>query len=199
MTTRCTCCGIGVSGQRAVIRRCIVCDQCDRLHGDELVATCGRMVRAGQLTPGHVLARVMMDDAHLAGMIEYRDDPDGMTVTAWVPVPVPRWRVVIGRAWARGEAPDISRIVGSVLDRYLPGPASRANLDGIAQDITDALGAIDPNVLNCKVGCKVDQLDPQHLIIEVQTKTAAAPGMVDVLAPDVELPADIMSRPRGSA
>lgn len=196
---QCRCCGVPVYETRATLRRCMVCDLCDRRHGDELQQHVVALVRAGQITPYHAVARMLLDDALISGALQLIDNGDG-TAYAWIPhPPVERWMVVAARAYARNGQPDVQAVVDAVLGRYLPGPATRANLDAIARDLRRALHHIDQNVVNVEVDCKRDALDPQHLLITVECRTADAPGTVTVTAPDAAIPADILSRPRGQA
>lgn len=195
---RCKCCGIPIDGPRVAIELCVVCDRCDRRHGAALEQACIAAVRAGLLSPWHALCRMMIDDALLTGGLALVVDGRGMA-RPLVPDCPDRWMVVICRAWARQEQPQLDDIVGAVLGRYIPGPATRANFDAIARDLQRALSTIDENVLSVEVDSKIDTLDPEHLIINIQARTPATPGMVTITAPDVELPADIMTRPRGLA
>lgn len=198
---RCRCCGVDVGdGPRRALHRCILCDWCDGRHGDELqlyVAARAR-ARAGTTTAWAAIGRMLVDDAAMAGMLNFKV-LDGDTVRPWIPAPVPRWRVLIGRALARDEVPDLSMLVQVALAPYIPGTATRETLAALSRDLSAAFALFDPNVIDVEVDSARDVLDPHHLIISVKARTATAPGMVTVAAPDVEIPADIMTRPRGSA
>lgn len=198
----CRCCGVRIGpGPRVAIRRCIVCDMCDRRHGDELQIHVMSLLRAGQLEPGHALARMMFDDAHLAGMLEVRrPDPDRPEVHPWVIAAVPRWRVVVGRALARDELPDIGLMVRVALARYLGQRNTAAVRAEISRELTEAMVMVDPNVLSVEVSTEAEMLDPEGIRIELTARTAR-PGMMTVGpgAEDVDIPDDIMLRPRGQA
>ena len=199
-TAQCRCCGVMVYDKCALRRLCMVCHSCDRRHGDELQEHVIAVVASGQITPYHAIARMMIDDALLCRVLELHSDGQG-TATAWVPhgcVPE-RWQVVAARAIAMGSVPDIQAVVDAVLGRHLPGQATRAKLDAIARDLREALHSIDPHIVSVEVDSKRDALDPENLIITIGGTRAEAPGTVTVTEPDVEVPADILSRPRGQA
>lgn len=183
-----------------------MCDVCDRRHGDELQLQVMALVRAGQITPGRALARMLLDDAHLAGMLEVRTFVDsavtgGIEVLPWIPVAVPRWRVIVGRALALGELPEIALLVQVTLARFMGLYSTPGVLAELKRDLSDAMSTVDPNVLDVEVTTEMGRIDPGHLKIIVTTRTAAGPGMVAVApgAEDVEIPADILRRPRGQA
>lgn len=200
---RCQCCGLPVPLERREIARCAVCDLCDHLHGDALQIYVGRQVMAGQITPYHGLARMLVDDAMMAGELqlvpEVNLEARTWTLRPWILRPIDRWRVVVGRALAVDLAVDVSLLLSVILARHIPGRSDRGTLDAIARELREAFAVIDPNVVDVEVDCKRDVLDPEHLLINISTKTAAAPGMISLADPDIELPADIMSRPRGQA
>lgn len=199
--TPCRCCGIKLEGERAKIRRCILCDLCDRRHGDELQAHVTALLSARPpIDLWHAVARMLTDDAHLAGllaMVAVEDDAGVVTAWPYVIDFVPRWRVVIGRALARDEMPDVSEVLGAVLARYLPGRNSQALRDAISRDLTDAMCMVDPSIVTCEVTCDQDALDPEHLLIHV---TGREPTLGQaVMAPEVGIPDSVMRGPRGQA
>lgn len=163
------------------------------------------LLRADQLTWSHALARMMLDDAHLAGMLELhavpREDPNVADVEPWVSVPVPRWRVVIGRALALDQVPDVGEVVRAALSPFWGLRSSTAIMNEIRRSMTAALVMMDPNIVDVEVATSMNAVDPEEIKIVVLTKTAAAPGMVSIApgAEDVQIPADIMTRPRGQA
>lgn len=202
----CKCCGIPIdpADPRAEWRRCAVCDRCDRRHGDELQIHIWALLNAGQISRGHAFARMLIDDALLTGNLELRPEHDEhgnelQTATLWITRPPRRWEVVVGRACARNEVPEVGLVVEVTLARYIPGPASPENMQGLADELTTAFCFMDDNVLSVDVSTERVILDPQHLIIRINTKTAAAPGMITTFGADAELPDDIMQRPRGQA
>jgi hypothetical protein len=197
---RCKCCGFPVQGARAAIELCVVCDHCDRRHGDALQLHVMQLLRARQISVGHALARMLIDDAHLAGeLMLIQRDPAVPIAVPWIAQPVKRWRVVTGRAFARDEPVEMELLVGVILGRYIPGKATRENLDELRRDLIEAFTTLDDNVVDIEVDCTRDVIDPAHLIINIHTKTAAAPGMTAIVDDQVELPDDIMARPRGQA
>ena len=195
---RCRCCGISIAGTpREQIRRCPICDICDRRHGDELQLHCVELVRTGQITPWHAIGAMLIDDAHVCGMLMMAMQPGDRTLYIGVPVAPPRWRVVIGRALARDEVPEVDLVIKVVLGKHLPGRGTPERLAAIAADLRDALQIMDPSIESVDVTTERDMLDPEHLKILLTARTPAL-GTV-VTGADVELPADIMSRPRGQA
>lgn len=198
--TPCRCCGIKLEGERAKVRRCILCDLCDRRHGDELQAHVTMLVRDHRLGFWHAVTRMLVDDAHLAGLlaiVAVEDDHGVATAWPFVCEFVPRWRVVIGRALALGELPDVGRVLDAVLGRYLPARNSQALRDAISRDMTDAMCMVDPTIVTCEVSCDQDAFDPEHLRILVTSRESTL-GQT-VMAPEVEIPDSVMRRPRGQA
>lgn len=196
----CRCCGIQLQGEREKLRRCILCDMCDRRHGDELQAHVTALVRAGQIGFWHAVTRMLVDDAHLAGMLAItavEDDHGVVSAYPYVIDFVPRWRVVLGRALALNEIPDVGQVLGAVLGRYLPARNSQALREAISRDLTDAMRMVDPTIITCEVTCDQDALDPEHLRINV-TGRAPTLGQI-VMAPEVEIPDSVMRGPRGQA
>jgi len=211
LDVRCRCCGVLLApGPRAEIRRCILCDLCDRRHGDELQLHVMGLVRAGRITWGHALARMLIDDAHHAGMLGMVVENGALTATLTVPEPVPRWRVVIGRAISRGELPELNLVLKVTLARYIGKRATLAVREEMRRELCEALSTLDDSITDITVSCHLDTIDAEHLMIEITGKRAtlgavafdASAGGADAAklgAPAPELPADIMSRPRGQA
>lgn len=181
----CRCCGTVTVNAEVARRLCTLCQRCDRRHGDELQHHVARLVRSGQIDAYHGLARMMIDDANLCARLAFVGDP--MAATLWIPEAPRRWEVVVGRALALKQAPDLSLILQVTLARFVPGLATPERMQELANELTSALAFIDPNVLSVDVASRRDM------------RTAAAPGMVTVCAPDVEIPEDVMTRPRGQA
>jgi hypothetical protein len=183
----CRCCGVIQVGLRAELRRCVLCDSCDRRHGLEREALVMALFAVGRLNMWEAIGQLAIDDAHHAGMLMFRGTRDSADL--WVPRPVPRWAVVIGRALARQEQPAAGDVVAAMMQRYVPGPASA--LPELRAELTAALQAFDPDVLGVEVTCERDVLDPGHMLINILHRTAAGP--------EVEIPTDIGRRPRGQA
>lgn len=196
-TPQCRCCGVPVDGMRAQVRVCAICDRCDGKHGDELQALLLHGVQTGQVKPGMALCRALVDDAHLTGRIVFVGDINNATIT--IPDPPPRWFVVCGRAAAKNTLPDMHSVIGAVINRHIPGRCSRATLDAIAAELKEALHFVDDSVMDVTVASKIDALDPQHLIIQVNAKAPVMGMVIDKNAGEVEIPADILSRARGQA
>lgn len=196
---RCRCCGIQVYGTRAQVRVCPICDKCDGLHGDKLQETVTKLVGSGQMDPGLALCRSLIDDAQLAGAIVFVDAGPGVGHIIDIPRPPARWETVIARATCRGDLPEMFAVVDAILKRYIPGKCTRATLDAIQGDLLQALACLDPSVLTVTVNSERDMLDPEHLIIQVQTTTPAMGAVIGKGAEDVVIPDDIMLRARGQA
>ncbi|HSR79075.1 MAG TPA: hypothetical protein VLN57_21055 [Xanthobacteraceae bacterium] len=197
---RCHCCGIRLEGERAAIRRCILCDMCDRRHGDELQVHVTALVRNGVIDLWHGVTRMLVDDAHVAGLLAIVAVEDaGGLVSGWPTVLefVPRWRVMIGRARARDELPDVTLVLNAVLARYLPAQNSHALRTAISIDMTDAMCLIDPSIVSVDVTCEQDALDAEYLMINV---IANVPTLGQTaMAPDIQIPDSVMRGPRGQA
>jgi hypothetical protein len=196
----CRCCGIRLEGPRAQLRRCILCDLCDRRHGIELQAHVIELVASGQLGLWHAITRMLVDDAHLAGllaMVAVKDEQGVVSVWPRVLESPPRWRVVIGRALARNEIPAVSEVLDAVFARHLPGRNSQALRDAISRDLTDAMCMIDPSIVNVEVRCDQDAFDPEHFKIYI---TGLEPTLGQtVMTPEVEIPEGVARGPRGQA
>lgn len=147
----------------------------------------------GRLTMWEAIGLLVVDDAHHSGMLTLRGSWNSADL--WVPRPVPRWAVVIGRAIARQEEPAAGDVIAAVMARYVPGPANA--LPELRAELTAALQAFDPDVLGVEVSCEQDVLNPGHMLINILHRTAVGPAVT--LSPEVEIPADIGRRPRGQA
>lgn len=167
------------------------------MHGAKLQHVLTAVVREGKLDPGVALARSIMDDAQLTGRIVYMRREDG-SADVTVPDPPERWRVVVARALARNELPDLQSVVAAVLDRWLPAPYSSALGERIAADLLPALRVIDPSIFGVDIDCHRDVADPEHLIIKVNASTPTL-GAALVDTRDVAIPDYVMRTPRGSA
>jgi hypothetical protein len=198
----CECCRCRITGPREALRRCALCDLCDGFHGDRLQIRVMVLMASRQITPGHALARMLFDDAHHAGMLELHPDPQPgqpMAHRVWIPSAVPRWRVVIGRAVARGEPPDLGLIMQVIVARYQPARPTPDLLTTIALELGSALKMLNPYVSEVQIGSTNDtELAPEHLIVNYVARDPDPPSeVVNLVA--AEIPDDIMSRPRGSA
>lgn len=176
---------------------CIGCDRCDGLHGARLQHVLTEVVKAGKLDPGTALARSLIDDAQLTGRAVYTRRDDG-TADLTIPDPPERWRVVVARALARNELPDLQSVVDAVLRRWLPAPFSFSLGERIAADLLPALRVIDPSIFGVEIDCHRDIADPEHLIIKVNASTPTL-GAALVDTRDVAIPDYVMRTPRGSA
>lgn len=197
---RCKCCGTAaISEHRAQLAGvCAMCDQCDKCHGDTLQARLVQAAATGQIDPSMGLARMMIDDANLCGRLVYVGDWNAATIE--IRNPPERWEVVIARSLARNEMPDVHSVVDAVLRRRLPAPYGEQLLEDLARDLKLALSVIIPDIVDVKVQSERDIVDPEHLKILIQGKAPVlGVQLAAVAGADVEIPADIMSRPRGSA
>lgn len=194
---RCRCCGIGVDGPRAQFRVCVGCDKCDELHGARLQAVLYMAVRDGKLAPYTAIARAMIDDAQLTGRAVYIARNDG-TADVFIPNPPPRWLVMAARALCRNEQPDLQTLVDAVLARYIGGRNEPALMAEMRLELRDALQFVDPSIMDVEVTATMTHMDPGNLRIEIKARTPTLgtnmPG-----AADVDIPPDILSRPRAEA
>lgn len=187
-----------MAGPRAQFRVCVGCDQCDELHGDKLQGILAVAVRDRRIDPYAALARLLIDDAQLTGRTIYIPRADGGLADIYIPDPPPPWLIVCGRAIARGSMPDMQSVVNAVLVRYIPGTSSPHRMAALRLELRDALQFIDPEIMDVEVTTTQDVLDPGNLRIEIKAKTPTL-GSVMAGATDVDIPADILSRPRAEA
>lgn len=198
-TSTCRCCGCPVHDQRAAIRRCIVCDLCDRRHGDELQAIILDLLSRGEIDPGLALARMMLDDAHHAGMLHAIVDTDGRTAQLRIPVPVPRWRVYAGRQKLADRPIEAQVIVDLAVAPYWGLRPTDHVLAKISADITAAMTFLGLVVDGVSITPTSDHLGPGMLAIHISAHDRPDPEQVITPAPEVEIPDDIMQRARGQA
>lgn len=196
---KCKCCGltmIAPPAERALSGLCPICDHCDRRHGDALQLAVSRARARNLITWDQALGRMMVDDAWLAGMLTFRLLDDG-TYAPWIPMAVPRWRVVVGRAQALGEPPDIALAIAVTVAKYQPGRASYDVLQDIRDDVLAMAQCLDPDVVDVIVRSKNGGIRPDDLNIEVASRKSTIFGVE--VSPDAAIPDDILSRPRGQA
>lgn len=195
---RCRCCGIPVTGPRAQFRVCIGCDLCDELHGDKLQGILAMAVRDGKIAPYTALARLLIDDAQLTGRAVYIEREAGGVADLRIPKPPLPWLIVCGRSLARGQTPDVKSVVDAVLVRYIPGSSAPHRMAELCLELRDALQFVDPDIMDVEVTTTRDVIDPGNLRIEIKARTPTL-GSVVANATDVDIPADILSRPRAEA
>lgn len=197
----CRCCGVPLDGAQPVrlqLRVCVMCDRCDGMHGEALEQRIRALVAAGKISGDHGVCRAILDDAQLTGRIVLSPDGEG-TANALVLDPPERWRVLIARCLCRRELPDVTTVVQSILERWLPANNSTKLLEAIRKDLIGALQLIDPDIMDVQLEGARDVLDPAHLIIKVQAKQPVLGIKLGAHADPDLIPADIMSRPRGTA
>lgn len=191
LQSQCRCCRVPVEGIRAKVRVCPLCDECGGLHGLALEAAVRERVASGQMSAWYGVGVMALDDANAAGMLRFVGDPREASIH--VPEPVRRWQVVAGRAVLAGELPAIDEIIGACLAPYVPGPKTDATMQALADELTTAMRWIDPEVLHVDISCALDVIDPQHLIIQVSTRTPAMPGAANMPgADDVVIPDHVL-------
>lgn len=184
---------MGPARQKAGV--CPVCDICDGVHGSARHAQVMTLHARGILTTWDAIACVAFDDAWLAGKALIID---GDFV---IPRAVKRWEVVIGWARCRKCDPPFDALVDAALAPYLGMPNVQRVRDLISEDIKQAMCTADPNIVDVKCETQSSAEIRDEINIKIQCKAPVLSVMfdagTDVLPPDV--PADIMSRPRGSA
>jgi hypothetical protein len=197
----CRCCGVGnLQGVRARLRVCLGCDDCDGLHGDALQAILVKATADRKMSGDAALARALIDDAQLTGRAVYFENPPGSgQADMRIPDPPPRWLVVCARALCRKELPDMHSVVGAVLGRFMGLRSSQTVLEAMRVELQAALSFIDASIFDVQIDTKVDVLDSQHLIIQVQAKTPALGAVVTPGTENVEIPPDILLRKRAEA
>lgn len=197
----CRCCGAAVVGERAKIRRCIVCDRCDRRHGDELQAIVTDLVTRGEMPWDHALARMLLDDAHYAGMlIVIQNEQNPGMANLWIERPVPRWRVYVGRARAAGQSFELQTVIDLVIWRHMDRRNTAEARAEITAEVREALTFLGAELSTLEVSASGDVLDPGHLMLRIEGRVPPPPepGAV-VFEQEAEMPADIMQRTRGQA
>lgn len=193
----CGCCGIPLfNSPRARLRRCEVCDQCDKIHGDALQFRVAQLVTAGKLDPGQAMTRMLIDDALVTGRLEFVGDAHAAMIN--IPKPPRRWEVAIGRAICRGEQPDLHSAIGAVLGEYFGRVWSNELRAKIERDVAEVLHVFDDSITGVDIDIDADVFDPEHAIIKVTATTPSLGATFDADAAGA-IPADILSRPRGEA
>lgn len=196
----CRCCGAAVVGERAKVRRCIVCDRCDRRHGYELQAIAVDLVSRGEMDPGHALARMLLDDAHHAGMlIVIQDERDPRMASLWIEHPVPRWRVYIGRQKLAEQPLDVQTVVDLAMIPYAGLAPSPTVIADMRTQIAVALRFLGMTVRSVAITPVADRIGPGHVNINIEAEQAPEPDQVITPAPEIAIPDDIMQRTRGQA
>lgn len=191
----CRCCGVPVEGLRRKFRVCPMCDACDGVHGDALQARCAALVASGQISPWLALTRMIVDDALLCGRLVFIGDPHAALIV--VLNPPKRWEVVVCRALCKSELPELQVVIDAVLGAFMGHDASPPVLEALRAEMIQAMHAVDPSLFDVEVIAERDPLDPEHVRINVSAKTPGLPAAYE--AADVDMPADILSRPRGLA
>lgn len=198
---KCSCCGVMHRAQGVC---CICAATCHvnapHQHGDELQQRTEHSVRLGRLEPYHGMALMMLDDALLAGRLQLVPCPEG-GVMPHIPVPVPRWLVVFGRALALGQQPDPQAVLQASVTRYLDVEATPENREALRRDLATAAMALGmPEERAATIRCSFDEVtgmatmrvgDGESMQLAIHRRPA--------LGFTVTIPADIMSRPRGQA
>lgn len=194
----CRCCGVAIVGDatRLQVRVCVDCDQCDELHGAQLQGVLLKAVSDGKLAPYTAVARAMMDDAQLTGRIVHVVINGRADIT--IPNPPRRWEVMAARSMVRGELPDLQTLVDAVLGCYIPGRNTPDRMAAMRLELRDALQFVDPSIMDVEVSTVMDALEPGNLRIEIKARTPTL-GTEMPGAPDVNIPADILTRKRAEA
>jgi len=200
----CRCCGIPLVPGTPYAQHtcCAVCFACTRVHGDALQAKIVEAVGAGRLDPYRGLLMAIVDDALLTGQLVLVQDhaPDGTPLATGSPLIIRaprRWEVVAARALARGQAPDVQAVIDAAMRPHWPGPPTEERIAAMKIEIRDALAFVTPHALEVDVVAEPDPTDPGSVSVSVKVR-GADPATIQVLD-DVELPDDIMLRPRGQA
>lgn len=196
----CRCCGAAVIGERIKIRRCIMCDRCDHRHGDELQAIVIDLVRRGEMEPGLALVRMLIDDAHHAGMlIVIQDEQDPRMANLWIEHPVPRWRVYAGRKTLAEQPIDVQLIVDLALLRWSGMRLTPEVVAGMRAEISVALRFMGLDVQSVTIAPAADTVRPGQVSVNIEAREAPDPEQVVAPVPEVVIPDDIMQRTRGQA
>lgn len=193
----CRCCRVPVFGMRQRFRVCPVCDLCDERHGHVLHAELIRRVHAGTIDPYLVVAVSAFDDAWLAGKMVI----DANTGLARVLECPKRWEVCIAWCRAARQPVALASVLEAVLAPFMGSPNTEHVREQIAREMRIALCTADPNLADVTIeSIKGDTIDRDEIVIRAIAKTPEPPLAVNVgNGPAVELPPDILSRPRGQA
>lgn len=205
----CGCCGIprlhyGLGCPAPMCRRCVLCHMCRGRHGDAFENDVIAAWQAKMIPTWQAIAAMLVDDGHYTGALKI--EPGGCACgkpTCTKPGyrvirPVKRWEVVVARAIARNTIPDLAHLVSMTLAPHMGGPNLPHVRAAIERDLCEALSAVDPDVVGIEVACAPSVIAVDEIAINIVKRTATMPAMIDT-APDVPVPLDIFSRPRGSA
>ncbi len=193
-TITCSCCGVPVFGKlRQRARVCSVCDICDTVHGHARHQQVITLIARGVLTAWDGIACCAFDDAWLAGKAEITEAGDFV-----IPRAVKRWEVVIGWARCRRVDPPFDALVGAALAPYLGLPNVQRVRDLISDDIKQALCTADPEIVDVMVSTQPHSSISEEIDIKIQAKAPILSIVFEGSLPQ-DLPADILSRPRGQA
>lgn len=199
----CRCCRVPVvAGAHLFFRVCPICVKCDERHGMALHHEICKRLEAGKIDPYLALAVSAFDDAWICGKMTI----DGVTGLVSVKECPKRWEVVI--AWARvlRQPTDMNAVIGAVLAPFMGLPNVPHVHAQIAAEMKLALCTADPTLADVVVeatsaGPAVIARD--EIVIRATAKAVIEPEpggkVIPFKAPEVELPPDILSRPRGSA
>lgn len=192
----CGCCGVPLFGPRRALRRCEICDRCDKLHGDALQERIAQQLAAGTLDPGLAMVRSLVDDAQLCGRLVFVGDPSAADIM--IPNPPRRWEVAICRAICRGEQPDMQSAIGAALAPFFARRWCAELRAAVERELLEVLHMFDDSIVHVDVEIEGDKLDPECVNIKV---TAMTPSLGTTFDADGAgaIPADILSRPRGEA
>lgn len=194
----CRCCRVPVFGMRQRFRVCPICDMCEERHGVVLHMELVRRVQAKTIDPWLVIAVSAFDDAWLCGKMEI----DGVTGLARSRECPKRWEVVIAWARAARQPVALTGIIEAALAPFLGKPNIPAVRDEIGREIKMALCTADPNLVDVIVESMGPSAQIAHDEIQIRAvaKSPSPPLAQNVGGgPEVALPPDILSRPRGQA
>jgi hypothetical protein len=187
----CKCCNIRVGGNPINMRDqcCSLCRICDGMHGPALYARVSKLVALGRIDGNHGIAAVAMDDAWFAGEVVI--SPDGTFIITKAPK---RWEVVA--AWGKlGAQVTLNDVMNAAIAPYLRTRGTPEIVEAAKRDIRDALHAVGPDLQDIDI---VVETVGDELVFKVTSKVPVGDA-TKTMTPDVEVPADILSRPRGSA
>lgn len=194
----CRCCRVPVFGMRARFRVCPICDMCDERHGVALHMELVRRVHAGTIDPWLVIAVSAFDDAWLCGKMEI----DGVTGLCRSRECPKRWEVVIGWARCAKQPVNLTGILEAVLAPFMGRPNVESVREEAQREMRLALCTADPNLVDVEITSMGSgpNLERDEITIRATARTPAPPLAQNVGGgPEVELPPDILSRPRGQA
>ena len=184
----CRCCRMEITQGR-----CPLCAMCDGKHGPRRRQTIERAVRNGWLPPDQALAMCLLDDAWLAGRATI--DRDGTFI---IDRPVKPWEVVI--AWGKHHRvqPSLEMLTQAALAPYMGLRGTSSVMRDLEADMSDALHAGEPTITEVRISSRSDgSLERDGIIIEIAATSGTIYGAD--MAPGVDIPAEVYSRPRGQA